>query len=96
MKSSAPARLADGGRRQRPVVIGACGAAEKNLEIIPTVGLAKQHELLFVPDKSDPIALPRNSSALHLLQRIRDEAHRFAITHHRKKARQGTDSFAAG
>jgi excinuclease UvrABC nuclease subunit len=47
--------------------------------------LAKQHELLFVPDKSDPIALPRNSSALHLLQRIRDEAHRFAITHHRKK-----------
>ncbi len=49
------------------------------------MGLAKQHELLFVPDKSEPIALPRNSPALHLLQRIRDEAHRFAITHHRKR-----------
>ncbi|MBV9468626.1 MAG: excinuclease ABC subunit UvrC, partial [Abitibacteriaceae bacterium] len=58
---------------------------EKNYEMIPTVGLAKQYELLFVPDKSEPIALPRNSPALHLLQRIRDEAHRFAITHHRKR-----------
>lgn len=75
--------MVDGGKGQLSSALTVL--QEKNLEMIPTVGLAKQHELLFVPDKSDPIALPRNSSALHLMQRIRDEAHRFAITHHRKK-----------
>ena len=48
-------------------------------------GLAKQNEELFVPDKSDPILLPRHSQALYLVQRVRDEAHRFAITAHRKR-----------
>jgi excinuclease ABC subunit C len=48
-------------------------------------GLAKQNEELFVPDKSDPIVLPRHSQALYLVQRVRDEAHRFAITAHRKR-----------
>jgi excinuclease ABC subunit C len=75
--------MVDGGKGQLSSAL--LVLQEKNLEIIPTVGLAKQHELLFVPDQSAPIALPRNSPALHLLQRIRDEAHRFAITHHRKK-----------
>ncbi|MDF2439922.1 MAG: excinuclease subunit, partial [Abditibacteriota bacterium] len=75
--------MVDGGKGQLSSALSVL--QEKNYEMIPTVGLAKQFELLFVPDKSDPIALPRNSSALHLLQRIRDEAHRFAITHHRKK-----------
>jgi excinuclease ABC subunit C len=75
--------MVDGGKGQLSSALVVL--QEKNLEIIPTVGLAKQHELLFVPDRSDAIALPRNSQALHLLQRIRDEAHRFAITHHRKK-----------
>ena len=75
--------MVDGGKGQLSSALTVL--QEKNLEMIPTVGLAKQHELLFVPDKSDPVALPRNSSALHLMQRIRDEAHRFAITHHRKK-----------
>jgi excinuclease ABC subunit C len=50
---------------------------------IPTVGLAKQHEEIYVQDVSDPIVLPRSSEALYLVQRIRDEAHRFAITYHR-------------
>ena len=49
---------------------------------MPT-GLAKEHELLFLPDNAIPIELPRNSQGLFLLQRIRDEAHRFAITAHR-------------
>jgi excinuclease ABC subunit C len=50
---------------------------------IPAAGLAKQHEELFVQDMSEPIVLPRTSQALYLVQRIRDEAHRFAITYHR-------------
>ena len=50
---------------------------------ILAAGLAKEHELLFLPGKDIPIELPRNSQGLFLLQRIRDEAHRFAITSHR-------------
>jgi excinuclease ABC subunit C len=51
---------------------------------VPAIGLAKQEEQVFVPEKSDPIELPRNSEGLYLLQRIRDEAHRFAINYHRR------------
>ena len=50
---------------------------------IDVVSLAKKHEEVFLPKKSDPVILPQNSSALFLFQRIRDEAHRFAITYHR-------------
>lgn len=50
---------------------------------IPTFGLAEEEELLFTEDSSEPIVLPRNSQALYLVQRLRDEAHRFAITYHR-------------
>jgi len=50
---------------------------------IPTFGLAKEHEQLFGEDSPDPIMLPRNSESLYLIQRIRDEAHRFAVTYHR-------------
>lgn len=50
---------------------------------IPTFGLAKEHEYLFFEGSPDPIILPRNSESLYLIQRIRDEAHRFAITYHR-------------
>jgi excinuclease ABC subunit C len=75
--------MVDGGKGQLSCALEVL--QEKNLELIPTVGLAKQHELLFVPGRSEAIALPRNSPALHLLQRLRDEAHRFAITHHRKR-----------
>jgi len=54
------------------------------LEAIPAVGIAKQFEYLFVPQQPQPIILLPESPVLHLIQRIRDEAHRFAIQYHRK------------
>ena len=56
---------------------------ELGLHDMPLAGLAKEREELFLPDQPDPILLPPTSSALYLVQRIRDEAHRFAITYHR-------------
>ncbi len=50
---------------------------------IPAIGLAKKLEEVFVPNESEPIIIPRGEEALYLLQRVRDEAHRFAITYHR-------------
>lgn len=52
---------------------------------VPVVGLAKQNEEIFAPGSSDPIILPRQSQGLYMVQRIRDEAHRFAITSHRRQ-----------
>jgi len=52
---------------------------------VPVVGLAKQQEEIFFPNKSDSLMLPRHSQGLYLIQRIRDEAHRYGITAHRKK-----------
>lgn len=74
------------------VIDGGKGQLSSALEIIrgaghtdvPVVGLAKQFEWIFVEGESDPVILPRHSQALFLMQRIRDEAHRFAITYHRK------------
>jgi len=54
-------------------------------DAVPVVGLAKQEEEIFFPNKSDSLMLPRHSQGLYLVQRIRDEAHRFGITAHRKK-----------
>ena len=51
---------------------------------IPTVSLAKKEELIFLPDRVHPVRLPRDSEALYVVQHIRDEAHRFGITYHRK------------
>ena len=60
---------------------------------VPVVGLAKQNEELFFPDKADSLLLSRHSQALYLVQRIRDEAHRFAITAHRaRRTKQGMAS----
>ena len=56
---------------------------ELGLDDIPLSALAKENEWLFVPHTSEPIELPRNSQGLYLVQRIRDEAHRFAVTYHR-------------
>jgi len=55
------------------------------LEKIPLVGLAKRLEEVWLPNSSDPIILPRHSEGLYMLQRVRDEAHRFAINFHRSK-----------
>jgi excinuclease ABC subunit C len=55
------------------------------LDKLTVAGLAKQEEELFVPNRSRPLVLPKHSQGLYLIQRIRDEAHRFAITAHRKK-----------
>jgi excinuclease ABC subunit C len=49
------------------------------------IGLAKRLEEVWVPSEPDPIIMPRNGEGLYLLQRVRDEAHRFAITYHRSK-----------
>ncbi|MGD2206949.1 MAG: helix-hairpin-helix domain-containing protein, partial [Anaerolineae bacterium] len=51
---------------------------------------AKQEEEIFVPDRIDPVRLPRASEGLYLMQRIRDEAHRFAVTYHRRLRRKRT------
>lgn len=61
---------------------------------IPVVGLAKRLEEVWLPDSNQPLILPRNSPALHLLQRVRDEAHRVAIGFHRK--RRGKRSLLSG
>ncbi|MBV9659606.1 MAG: excinuclease ABC subunit C, partial [Acidimicrobiales bacterium] len=50
---------------------------------IPAAALAKQFEEVYLPGQADPVRIPRTSEALYLLQQIRDEAHRFAITYHR-------------
>jgi excinuclease ABC subunit C len=83
--------LIDGGK-------GQLSAAREVLErmglgSIPTFGLAKQQEELFRPDHSEPIRLPLDSAALFLVQRVRDEAHRFAITFHRVVRKK--DAFAS-
>ncbi|OGB89876.1 hypothetical protein A2625_05460 [candidate division WOR-1 bacterium RIFCSPHIGHO2_01_FULL_53_15] len=54
----------------------------------PLIGLAKREEEIYFPNKSKPLSLPRDSAALQLLQRVRDEAHRFAITFHREKRKK--------
>jgi excinuclease ABC subunit C len=73
--------IVDGGKGQ----VSAAHDAMRNLGVgqIPLAGLAKRFEELYVKDVSEPIVLDRTSQALYLVQRIRDEAHRFAITYHR-------------
>jgi excinuclease ABC subunit C len=56
---------------------------ELGIDEVPVCGLAKRLEEVWLPGQEDPVVLPRTSEGLYLLQRVRDEAHRFAITHHR-------------
>ena len=58
---------------------------ELGIDDVPVCGLAKRLEEVWLPGQEDPVVLPRTSEGLYLLQRIRDEAHRFAITHHRSR-----------
>jgi excinuclease ABC subunit C len=88
--------VVDGGKGQLAMALTAM--AEIGIEGVEAVGLAKMRvqsaprsseierseERVFLPGQSNPVTLKRNSNALFLLQRVRDEAHRFAITHHRK------------
>ncbi|MBC8233828.1 excinuclease ABC subunit UvrC [bacterium] len=74
--------LIDGGKGQLNSAIEALKAL--HLDNLPTIGLAKQFEHIFVPGKSEPIILQKNNPALHLIQRVRDESHRFAVNYHRK------------
>jgi excinuclease ABC subunit C len=78
----------DGGKGQLGAAYSAL--ADLGLERLVAIGLAKQEELIFTRDRVDGIALPHESAALRLLQRIRDEAHRFAVTFHRQR-RSGRD-----
>ncbi len=74
--------MVDGGKGQ---LAGASEVLKKfELERQPVIGLAKRLEEVFVPGKSDPLSIPKTSPALNLLKRVRDEAHRFAISYHRK------------
>ncbi len=60
------------------------------LKDLPILSIAKQHEHLFLPNRERPVVLPQNSPVLQLFQRLRDEAHRFAITYHRKLHRKAS------
>jgi excinuclease ABC subunit C len=76
--------LVDGGKGQLGVaaeVLSEFGLLDR----VPVAALAKQNEELFVPGRENAIRLPRRSQGLFLVQRVRDEAHRFAITHHRQR-----------
>lgn len=74
--------IIDGGKGQLNAALDVLDEFELR-DAIPIVGLAKREEELFLPDHSDSLMLPRKSQGLYLLQRIRDEAHRFGVTYHR-------------
>ena len=73
--------MIDGGMGQLNAAVSILRAI--GINNIPVIGLAKEFEEVYIEGESEPVNIPRNSNALHLLQRIRDEAHRFAIAYHR-------------
>jgi excinuclease ABC subunit C len=75
--------LVDGGKGQLHYAYQAL--SKLGLDDIPLASIAKREEVIFVQGQEDGISLPRSSPALHLIQEIRDEAHRFAVTYHRKR-----------
>jgi len=78
--------LIDGGKGQLRAARQAM--AEMGVDHIPVAGLAKREEELFVADRGSPVVLPKNSEGLYLVQRVRDEAHRFAVSYHRQLRRK--------
>ena len=75
--------IIDGGKGQ----LGVAVAVLKELglyEVVPVAGLAKREELLFLPQRPQPVRLPKDSPEMYLVQRVRDEAHRFAVTYQRQ------------
>ncbi len=77
--------LIDGGRGQ--LNVGLQVAEDLRIEHLPMVSLAKEEELIFHADREAPIAFPEGSRARHLVQQVRDEAHRFGLAYHRKLRR---------
>src|SRR5690606_24314186 len=75
--------VVDGGAPQ--VAAAQRALADLGVVDVAIVGLAKRLEEVWLPGEEFPLVLPRTSEGLYLLQRVRDEAHRFAITHHRKR-----------
>ncbi|CAM5726226.1 Helix-hairpin-helix DNA-binding motif class 1 domain-containing protein OS=Streptomyces microflavus OX=1919 GN=Smic_16610 PE=4 SV=1 [Streptomyces microflavus] len=75
--------MVDGGQPQ--VAAAKRALDELGIDDIAVCGLAKRLEEVWLPDDDDPVVLPRSSEGLYLLQRVRDEAHRFAITYQRAK-----------
>jgi excinuclease ABC subunit C len=73
--------LIDGGKGQLSAARAA--AIQLGFSRLPMIGLAKQFELIYLPSQPEPLVLPKNAPAQHLVQRIRDEVHRFAISYHR-------------
>jgi excinuclease ABC subunit C len=87
--------VVDGGRPQLAAALDAVRASAS--PDLPVVSLAKRMEEVYLPGSPDPVVIPRTSEALYLLQRVRDEAHRFAITYHRSlRARSMTRSVLDG
>jgi excinuclease ABC subunit C len=75
--------VVDGGRGQLNVALEVLDEYGLRDQVSP-VGLAKQEEEIILPDRAEPVRLPRTSEGLYLMQRVRDEAHRFAVTYHRQ------------
>jgi len=73
--------LIDGGKGQLNAALEAM--REVGMQV-PAIGLAKRFEEIYLPGRAEPLILPKDSPALHLLQAVRDEAHRFAVDYHRK------------
>ena len=80
--------LIDGGKGQLSSALSAM--REMGVSSVPIASLAKENEEVFIPQRAEPIILPRQSPGLQLLQRLRDEAHRFALTYHQKVHKEET------
>lgn len=74
--------VVDGGKGQLSSAVAVL--EEQGCAGIPVCGLAKEEELIFLPGRPEPVRLPADSPALQMMQRLRDEAHRFAVTYHRQ------------
>src|SRR5207237_10461858 len=75
--------LIDGGKGQ--LAAASRALHELGLEALPTASIAKREELLFIKGREEPIRIDHHSPVLHLIQMIRDETHRFAVTYHRNR-----------
>jgi len=80
--------LIDGGRGQLNIALSAM--REVGAESVPVASLAKENEEIFIPQRTKPIILPGSSHGLQLLQRLRDEAHRFALDYHQRIRKRET------